>query len=129
VSSSPQKHSGMDLTVQTANSPYPPLPRTFYRWSHQSNVSSHLIAFIDPRRMMGWVGLVSWPTLLQWTVYPYEWLPINCRSGAGQGKFADQRPTFSTNHEEPSHGVHKPAYSVPVPSAEIERVVVGRYSA
>jgi len=31
---------------------------------------------------------------LQWTVYPYKWLPISCRSGAGQWKFAGQRPTF-----------------------------------
>ena len=27
-------------------------------------------------------------------VYPYKWLLINCRSGAGQRKFASQRPTF-----------------------------------
>ena len=31
---------------------------------------------------------------MQRTVYPYKWLPINCRSGAGQGKVAGQRPTF-----------------------------------
>ena len=30
----------------------------------------------------------------QQTVYPYKWLPISCRSGAGQGKSASQRPTF-----------------------------------
>jgi len=30
----------------------------------------------------------------QRTVYPYELLPISCRSGADQWKFADQRPTF-----------------------------------
>jgi len=40
-------------------------------------------------------GLVSWP--IQRTVYPYKWLglPISCRSGAGQGKFAvrDRRST------------------------------------
>jgi len=26
--------------------------------------------------------------------YPHEWSPISCRSSAGQGKFAGQRPTF-----------------------------------
>jgi len=31
---------------------------------------------------------------LQRTVYPYKWLPISCRSSAGQWKFAGQRPTF-----------------------------------
>jgi len=31
---------------------------------------------------------------LQRTVYPYKWLPISCRSGADQWKFAGQRPTF-----------------------------------
>jgi len=62
--------------------------------------------------MKGWVGLVSWPAADslrlrrngpsglrdddddERTVYPYKWLPITCRSGAGHGKFADQRPTF-----------------------------------
>jgi len=36
--------------------------------------------------MKGWVDLVGWPK--------YKWLPISCRSGAGQWKFAGQRPTF-----------------------------------
>jgi len=31
---------------------------------------------------------------LQRTVYPYKWLPISCRSGTDQWKFADHRPTF-----------------------------------
>ena len=33
---------------------------------------------------------------LQWTqtVYPHKWWPVSCRSSAGQGKFAGQRPTF-----------------------------------
>jgi len=31
---------------------------------------------------------------LQRTVYPHKWSPISCRSSAGQGKFAGQRPTF-----------------------------------
>jgi len=26
--------------------------------------------------------------------YPHQWSPISCRSSAGQGKFAGQRPTF-----------------------------------
>jgi len=37
------------------------------------------------------VGLVI--ADLQRTVYPYKWLPISW-SGAGQGKFAGQKPTF-----------------------------------
>jgi len=57
--------------------------------------SSHLItayySFIDPERMKGWVGLVSWHT---GDGYPNKWLPISCRSGAGQWKFAGQRLTF-----------------------------------
>jgi len=36
----------------------------------------------------------EWKADLQRTVYPYKWLPIICRSGAGQWKFASQRPTF-----------------------------------
>ena len=31
---------------------------------------------------------------LQRTVYPHKWSPVRCRSSAGQGKFAGQRPTF-----------------------------------
>jgi len=37
-------------------------------------------------------------------VYPHKWSPVRCRSNAGQGKFAGQRPTFyhcatqPTNH-------------------------------
>ena len=31
---------------------------------------------------------------LQRTVYQYKWLPISCRSGANQWKFAGQRPPF-----------------------------------
>jgi len=31
---------------------------------------------------------------LQQTVYPHKWSPISCRSSAGRGKFAGQRPTF-----------------------------------
>ena len=27
-------------------------------------------------------------------VYPHKWSPVSCRSSAGQGKFASQRPTF-----------------------------------
>ena len=31
---------------------------------------------------------------LQRMVYPHQWSPISCRSSAGLGKFAGQRPTF-----------------------------------
>jgi len=36
----------------------------------------------------------AWLADLQRTVYPNKWSPISCRSSAGQGKFAGQRPTF-----------------------------------
>ena len=36
----------------------------------------------------------AWLAELQRTVYPHKWSPVNCRSSAGQGKFASQRPTF-----------------------------------
>ena len=42
----------------------------------------------------GWKAELALLAELQRTVYPYKWLPISCRSGAGQGKFAGQRPTF-----------------------------------
>jgi len=52
--------------------------------------NSHLIAayysFIEPKSMKGWVGLVGWHTA--------DDLPISCRFGAGQWKFAGQRLTF-----------------------------------
>jgi len=35
---------------------------------------------------------LSWPCSRM--VYPYKWLPISCRFGADQWKFAGQRPTF-----------------------------------
>ena len=51
----------------------------------------HLIAAYyslnDPERMRGWVGL-------SWTIYQHNWSPVSCRSSAGQGKFAGQRPAF-----------------------------------
>ena len=50
----------------TANSPYPPVAHKRLPDGATSRDSSHLIAayysFIDPWRMKGWVGLVSWPT-------------------------------------------------------------------
>ena len=60
--------------------------------SDSSHPSAAYCSFIDPRGMKGWVGLVSW--LLTYAADPYKWLPISCRSGAGQGRFAGQRPTF-----------------------------------
>ena len=42
----------------------------------------------------GWKAELALLVDLQRTVYPYKWLPISCRSGADQWKFADQRPTF-----------------------------------
>jgi len=37
--------------------------------------------------MKSWVDQAGWPR----TVYPHKWSPVNCRSSAGQGKFAGQR--------------------------------------
>jgi len=55
----------------------------------------HIIAaynsFIYPERMKGWVSLIGWPTV---DSLPHKWSPVSCRSSAGQGKFASQRPTF-----------------------------------
>jgi len=71
----------------TANTPWLYLV-SVYPTAPPLTDSSYLIAvyysFIDPKRMKGWVGLVSWPTA--------DGLPISCRSGII--KFADQRPTF-----------------------------------
>ena len=44
--------------------------------------------------MKSWVGLVGWPIADDGTVYLHKWSPVSCRSSAGQGKFAGQRPTF-----------------------------------
>ena len=72
----------------------PAITRSLSTEGATSSDSSHLIttyySFINPERMKGWVGLVG----RQFTVYPYKWLPISCRSSAGQWKFAGQRPTF-----------------------------------
>jgi len=42
----------------------------------------------------GWQAELALLADLQRTVYQYKWLPISCRSGADQWKFAGQRPTF-----------------------------------
>jgi len=44
--------------------------------------------------MKGWVGLVGWPVADGLPTLVVNWSPISCRSSAGQGKFASQRPTF-----------------------------------
>ena len=49
-------------------------------------------SLIDPERMKGSVGLVSGPTADHFSHISGH--PSICRSSAGQGKFADQRPTF-----------------------------------
>jgi len=40
------------------------------------------------------VAVQCWLADLQQTVYRHNWSPVSCRSSAGQGKFASQRPTF-----------------------------------
>jgi len=34
--------------------------------------------------------------------YPHKWSPISCRSSAGQGKLAGQRPTFYRCSNQPT---------------------------
>ena len=89
--------SGVDHTVLPANHTTPAFIRSSpggatTEWTVIAPADEAYYSFIDPERMKGWVGLVGWP--IQWTVYPYKWLPISCRSGADEWKFADQRPTF-----------------------------------
>ena len=59
------------------------------------NGSTHLIpiyySIIDLEWMKGWVGLVGWPVA---DGLPTLVVTHHCRSSAGQGKFASQRPTF-----------------------------------
>ena len=76
-------------TANTANLPSPRKRSSDGATTTDSDSCHQIVAyysFIDPRRMKAWVGLVSWPTA--------DVLPISCRSGAGQGKFAGQRQTF-----------------------------------
>jgi len=44
--------------------------------------------------MKGWKAESAWLAYLQRTVYPHKWSTVSCRSSAGQGKCAGQRPTF-----------------------------------
>jgi len=84
---------GMDHTVLSANYTI----HAAARWRHHWLQCSHLIAvycsLIDHERMKGWVAMALLADLWR-TVYPRKWLPVICRSSAGQGKFAGQRPTF-----------------------------------
>ena len=52
--------------------------------------------------MKGWVGLVGWPVA---DGLPTLVVTIRCRSSAGQGKFASQRPTFYYCATSPRHTV------------------------
>jgi len=78
----------------TANIPYLPSPRKRSpEGAILHSIWLQLILLIyRPREDKGWVDLVI--VYLQRTIYPYKWLPISCRSGVGQEKFAGQRPTF-----------------------------------
>jgi len=68
ITSSPLKRSGIDHTVVTLQTDHTCLNLESVHQTAPplSSDSSHLIAayysLIDPRRMKGWVGLVSWPT-------------------------------------------------------------------
>ena len=52
-------------------------------------------SFSTPRR---WKAELVWLADPQRTVHLHKWLPISCRSGAGQGTFAGQRPTLFQFH-------------------------------
>jgi len=65
----------------------------FTRWHHivahiRFKLTTHLMTQKE------WKAELAWLADLQQTVYPQKWLPISCRSGVGQGKFAGHRLTF-----------------------------------
>jgi len=84
----------MDHTVLPANYTMPAFIHkrssggTTPNWGSRHPIAAYY-SFIDLEGMKGWVGLVGWRM-----VYPSKWSPVSYRSSAGQGKFADQRPTF-----------------------------------
>jgi len=98
--SSPLKHSGMDHTVFTLQTHHTCLHLVSV---HQTappltSNSSHLIAayiwlqhLSTPR---GWKAELA---DLQLTVYPYKWLPINCRSGSTILQPSPRTPAESKN--------------------------------
>jgi len=68
----------------------PPLPHSSpggatTEWTVIAPADEAYYSFIDPVTMKGWVGLVGWPTA---DGLPIKWLPISCRSGTDQWKFA-----------------------------------------
>jgi len=90
------KRSGMNHTVLPANTPC--LPFFCKRWPDgatltevgdiQLHLTTHLA--IDPEGIK-----LSWPGWLTYSGrFARLWSPVSCRSRAGQGNFADQRPTF-----------------------------------
>ena len=84
-------------SFHTANTPHLALPVAIHQRAPLLCVviaaiwlqlTTHLLT---PR---GWNAELTQLADPQRMVYPYKWLPISCRSGAGQWKFAGQRPTF-----------------------------------
>jgi len=60
----------------------------------QTEVASNyslLLIYLPPK---AWKAESAWLADLQRAVYPHKWLPVSCRSSAGQRKFAGQKPTF-----------------------------------
>jgi len=94
---SPLKHSGMDHTAFTLQTHHTCLCLvSVHQTAPPVVIAAIWLQFTTYLSTpWGWKAKLA-PQLadLQWTVYPYKWLPISCRSGAGQGKFAGQRPTF-----------------------------------
>ena len=58
-------------------------------WCHLQDITTRLTTYLSTQK--GWKAELA---DVQRTVYPHKWSPISCRSSAGQGKFAGQRPTF-----------------------------------
>ena len=60
--------------------------------SHQCSDSNHMISAYYSLSTTGrWKAELAQLADPQRTVYPYKWLPISCRSGAGQWKVKGRR--------------------------------------
>ena len=86
----------MDHTVLPAITPCLPLPRK--RSPDGASPDWGCAYLMQPTTHLstpkGWKAESAWLADLQRTVYQHKWSPVSCRSSAGQGKIAGQRPTF-----------------------------------
>jgi len=85
VRASPLRHSGVDHTVLPANTPHLPLLHSSTEgatteWTVIAPDDEAYYSLIDPMRMKGWVGLVSWPTADGLPIYMVtHQLQVQCR--------------------------------------------------